>query len=251
MTLDIISDPTLFGMTHGFFTRKGGASSGVFNGLNCGFGSLDQHDIVRINRGRVAAALKVDPNHLVGVHQTHSADAITVTGPLEAPIKADGLVTATPGVALGVLTADCQPILFADVRAQVIGAAHAGWKGAIGGVIEATVRQMESLGAVRGNIAAVIGPTISQQNYEVGPEFKATFVSRDPSYSRFFTQGKGDRCHFDLPGYGLFRLKQLGVGSAQWTGHCTYADPARFYSYRRSVHHKEADYGRLIAAIRL
>ncbi len=251
MTLDIITDPALHGATHGFFARAGGASSGVFTGLNCGFGSSDQHDIVAINRARVATALQLPPDHLVGVHQIHSANVVAVTGPLDTPAKADALVTATPGVALSVLTADCQPVLFADHKARVIGAAHAGWKGALHGVLEATITKMEALGAARADIAAVIGPTISQRNYEVGPEFRQLFVDHDPGYARFFVQGHGDRLHFDLPAFGLYRLKKCGIASANWTRHCTYADEKRFFSYRRSVHHKEADYGRLIAAIRL
>ena len=251
MTLEIITDPALSGTTHGFFTRIGGASSGVFSGLNCGFGSSDQHDIVKINRERVAGALKLQPDRLVGVHQVHSADAICVNGPLATKVKADGLATATPGVALAVLTADCQPVLFADRSAGVIGAAHAGWKGALNGILEATVRKMESLGAARAKIAAVIGPAISQRYYEVGPEFYDAFHTADPGYDRFFAAGKGDRLHFDLPAFGLHRLRQFGVGSVTWTRHCTYADQDRFFSYRRSVHKKEADYGRLIAAIRL
>lgn len=251
MTLDFITDTTLQGTTHGFFTRAGGASSGVFSGLNCGYGSSDQHDIVTINRERVAEAMGSGVSDLVGVHQVHSARCVTVTGPLDTPIKADGLVTATPGVILSVLTADCQPVLFADQDAGVIGAAHAGWKGALDGILEQTVTAMENLGAARSNIAVVIGPSISQRNYEVGPEFRSRFLDVNQGYDRFFVQGHDDRLHFDLPGFGLFRLGQIGVESANWTRHCTYADPARFFSYRRSVHMKEADYGRLIAAIKL
>lgn len=251
MTLDVITNPLLTGTTHGFFTRKGGASSGVFAGLNCGYGSSDQHDIVTINRERVARFLDVAPDHLVGVHQVHSADAVTVSGPQAQIPKADGLVTATKGIALGILTADCQPVLFADQTAGVIGAAHAGWKGALDGILEATIAQMEQLGAKRASISAVIGPSISQRNYEVGPEFYQSFVDADPRYARFFFQGQTDRYHFDLPGFGLHKLAQSGVRQAAWTRHCTYADPDRFFSYRRSVHQKQADYGRLIAAIRL
>ncbi|EBA12589.1 peptidoglycan editing factor PgeF [Roseobacter sp. CCS2] len=251
MTLEIITDPLLEGVPHGFFTRKGGASSGVFAGLNCGYGSSDQKDIVAINRSRVAGILGVEADHLMGVHQVHSSDAITVDAPGTPAHKADALVTARDGIALSILTADCQPVLFADTKARVIGAAHAGWKGALNGVLEATVAQMENLGASRQNIAAVIGPAISQPNYEVGPEFRDSFVDTDAGYERFFLQGKDDRFHFDLPGFGLFQLKQSGIQSASWTHHCTYADPERFFSYRRSVHEKQADYGRLIAAIRL
>lgn len=251
MTLDIITDPLLQGTQHGFFTRAGGASSGIFSGLNCGYGSSDQRDIVAINRSRVAQKLAVDPNDLVGVHQVHSAVAVAMTGPVTPAPQADGLVTATKGIALAVLTADCQPVLFADTQAGVIGAAHAGWKGALNGVLEATIQQMEALGAHRNTIAAVIGPSISQTNYEVGPEFRATFVSAQTSFERFFRKGRGDRFHFDLPAFGLEMLRQSGLERIGWTGHCTYSDPMRFYSYRRSVHEKQADYGRLISAIRL
>ena len=251
MTLDIITAPSLAPLRHGFFTRVGGASSGVFAGLNCGLGSSDQSEIVQINRARVAAAMDVDPDALAGVHQVHSADVVTVDAAPQNKPKADGLVTATPGVALSVLTADCQPILFADHAAGVIGACHAGWQGALGGVIDNTVAAMEDLGARRDRIAAVIGPTISQRAYEVGPEFRDRFLDRDAGSARFFVQGRGDRLQFDLPAYGLHRLRAAGVGLADWTRHCTYADPVRFFSYRRSVHAKDPDYGRLIAAIAL
>lgn len=251
MTLEILTSQNLFPIRHGFFTRRGGASSGVFSGLNCGTGSSDQSDMVAINRARVADAIGVAQDHLVGVYQVHSADVITVSGPMTDRQKADGLVTRIPGVALSVLTADCQPVLFADTQAGVIGAAHAGWRGALDGVLEATIDAMIDLGAERANIAAVIGPTISQTAYEVGPEFFDTFISEDAENSRFFAGGQGDKVQFDLPAYGLSRLRAAGVGSAEWTRHCTYNDPDRFYSYRRTTHAKEADYGRLIAAITL
>ncbi len=251
MTLDIITADALDGVRHGFFGRAGGASSGVFAGLNCGYGSSDQDDVVAINRGRVARALGVEEPALVGVHQIHSADVVHVDGPTVARPKADALVTTTPGIALTVLTADCQPVLFADPVAGVIGAAHAGWKGALNGVLEATLDAMETLGALRGRIAAVIGPSISQRAYEVGPEFFETFMDTDPAYGRFFAQGEADRLQFDLPGFGLHRLRAAGVGQAEWTRHCTYTDADRFFSYRRSVHAREADFGRLISAIRL
>ncbi|MBM9594444.1 peptidoglycan editing factor PgeF [Roseitranquillus sediminis] len=251
MTLEIITDPALSPFTHGFFTRKGGASSGVFYGLNCGHGSTDQTEIVRINRARAAAAMQVPPQSLIGVHQVHSAKVVTVNGAPVAPVRADALVTSTPGLALTVLTADCQPVLLAEARAGVVGAVHAGWRGALAGVLEATVEAMEELGASRGGISAVIGPTISQRSYEVGPELFAEVVANDPYHARFFAQGRGDRMQFDLPRYGLARLRTAGVGKASWTGHCTYSDETRFYSYRRSVHRREADYGRLISAIRI
>lgn len=251
MTLEIITSPALGGVRHGFFTRKGGASSGIFSGLNCGQGSSDQTEAVQINRTRVATAMEVPPAFLSGVHQIHSADVVVVEDPATPLPHADALVTKTPGVALSILTADCQPVLFADPEAGIIGAAHAGWKGALDGVLEATVDAMASLGADRANITAVIGPTISQRAYEVGPEFLERFLDEDHAHGRFFTNGQGDRYLFDLPAFGLWRLREAGVGHAEWTRHCTYSDPDRFYSYRRSVHQSEADYGRLIAAIRL
>lgn len=249
MTLEILTAESLAPVRHGFFTRKGGASSGIFAGLNCGVGSSDQTEIVAINRSRVAEAMGVAPDNLAGVHQVHSGDAVHVTTPPDPKPKADGLVTATPGLALSVLTADCQPVLFADPQAQVIGAAHAGWKGAQAGVLEATIDAMVALGATRENIHAVIGPTISQRAYEVGPEFFDIFLDEDPENTRFFAGGDGDRMHFDLAGYGLMRLRGAGIASAEWTRHCTYFDPDRFYSYRRSVHQKDPDYGRLISTI--
>ena len=236
---------------HGFFTRKGGASSGIFAGLNCGTGSSDQAEIVAINRARVAQAMGLGVEALVTVHQVHSPDVVTVTGPLAERPRADAMVTATPGLALAVLTADCQPVLFADAKAGVIGAAHAGWKGARDGVIEATIAAMEGLGAHRADIVAVIGPCISQTAYEVGQEFYVSFTDDAPECRRFFANGNGDRYLFDLPSYGLWRLREAGVGHAEWTRHCTYRDPARFYSYRRTTHAGEADYGRLISVIRL
>ena len=252
MTLDVITAPALAGVTHGFFTRRGGASSGVFEGLNCGPGSSDQAEMVVINRARVAEALGVAADRLVTVHQTHSADVIEVSAPFAGPRpRADGIASRTPGLAIAVLTADCQPVLFADRDAGVIGAAHAGWKGAIAGVLEATIEAMERLGARRDRIRAVIGPTISQSAYEIGPEFVERFLDDDPENARFFAGGAGDRARFDLPAYGLKRLRDAGVADAEWTRHCTYTDEARFFSYRRSRHRQEADYGRLISAIRL
>lgn len=250
MTLEILTADSLGPLRHGFFTRKGGASSGVFDGLNCGQGSSDQTEAVLTNRTRVAQAMQVEPDHLVSVHQCHSADVVVVDGPLAEKPKADGMVCATEGLALGILTADCQPVLFCDAQAGVIGAAHAGWGGAIDGILENTIDAMVKLGATRDNIQAVIGPCISQAAYEVGQEYFERFYDEDPENARFFANGNGDKMQFDLPGYGLHRLRSAGV-QAEWTRHCTYSDPARFYSYRRSVHHKEADYGRLIASIRL
>lgn len=251
MTLEIISARALGPIRHGFFTRRGGASSGVFEGLNCGGGSSDQSDIVRINRARVAGAMGVDPERLVTVHQVHSAVAVTLTEPPATAPRADAIVTATPGLALAVLTADCQPVLFADAAAGVVAAAHAGWKGALDGVLEATLDAMERLGADRARTIAVIGPSISQAAYEVGTEFVERFLDEDAENARFFAGGIDGKAHFDLPAYGLSRLRRAGVGEALWTRHCTYGDPARFFSYRRSLHQREADYGRLISAIRV
>ena len=195
--------------------------------------------------------MQVPDDQLVSVHQVHSAKVETVDGPLNsAKPQADAMVSATPGVALGILTADCQPVLFADPDAGVIGAAHAGWRGALDGVLEATIDAMIDLGADRETITAVIGPSISQRAYEVGPEFLETFLAEDPQFARFFVNGENDKFHFDLPGFGLHKLRSAGV-NAEWTRHCTYSDADRFYSYRRATHAREADYGRLISAIRL
>lgn len=249
--LEILTSDALAPLRHGFFTRKGGASSGIFHGLNCGPGSSDLSEVVAINRARVAGAMGVEPDHLLTVQQIHSADVVTVNALFTDRPLADAMVTATPGIVLGVLTADCQPVLFADAKAGVIGAAHAGWRGAKDGVLEATVVAMEALGATRASIRAVIGPTISQSAYEVGPEFIDSFITDDPQNARFFIKGPADRYLFDLPGFGLHHLRAAGVGHAEWTRHCTYSDPDRFYSYRRTTHAGEADYGRLISVIRL
>lgn len=250
--MEIITADALAPLRHGFFTRKGGASSGIFAGLNCGTGSSDLSEVVAINRTRVAEAMGAPVERLVTVNQIHSPDVVTITAPHDgAAPQADGMVTATPGLVLGVLTADCQPVLFADAEAGVIGAAHAGWRGTRDGVLEAVLDAMETLGAQRSRIAAVIGPTISQAAYEVGPEFVYGFIDDDPEAARFFAQGTGDRALFDLPAYALWRLRAAGVGHAEWTRHCTYRDPDRFYSYRRTTHRQEADYGRLISCIRL
>ncbi|MFV0292569.1 MAG: peptidoglycan editing factor PgeF [Paracoccus sp. (in: a-proteobacteria)] len=250
VTLEILTHDLLAGTRHGFFTRKGGASSGIYSGLNCGRGSNDQQDIVATNRARVAEAMGVPPDRLSGVHQVHSADIVTLTGHEQADticnIPADGLVTATPGLALSVLTADCQPVLFSDPENGVIGVAHAGWKGTLSGVLEATTDAMHALGAR--NIRAVIGPCISQRAYEVGWDFMDYFTGEDTEYERFFAEGPNGQPMFNLPGFGLFRLREAGIEAA-WIGHCTYSDPERFFSYRRTTHQGEADYGRLISAI--
>lgn len=251
MTLEILTDDRLGTLCHGFFTRKGGASSGVFSGLNCGTGSSDQTEIVAINRKRAASALDLDPAQLVTVHQVHSAEVVSVSKPLQQSPKADAMVTATPGLGLAILTADCQPALFADPKAQVIGAAHAGWRGALDGVLEATVEKMEALGADRQNIVATIGPSISQEAYEVGQEFFERFADENPDNTRFFVNGPSGKYRFDLPGFGLHRLRNAGVAQSEWIRRCTYSEPELFFSYRRATHAGEADYGRLISVIRL
>ena len=250
MTLEILTSDTLAPVRHGFFTRRGGASSGIFSGLNCGFGSSDQREVVSLNRKMAAKAMGTTNGMLAGVHQIHSdkVHVVTAQNATERP-EADALVTAEKGVGLSVLAADCAPILFADANAGVIGAAHSGWKGAVGGVISETVDAMVKLGAKREDIKASIGPCISQRNYEVGPEFFEQFMDEDPDFTRFFTNGSADRYLFDLPGFCLHQLRETGLAEAHWIGHCTYLDENRFFSYRRTTHRKEADYGRLISAI--
>lgn len=252
MSLDFLTSELLAGARHGFFTRRGGVSSGIYAGLNCGPGSSDQREAVTLNRARVAAALGVAPARLLSLHQVHGTE-VAVAGPdgwTERP-RADAAVTADPTVAISVLTADCAPILFHDPEAGVIGAAHAGWRGALDGVVETTLAAMERLGARRTSVRAVIGPTISQRAYEVGPEFFETFRAEEQGFEQHFAPGAGDRMRFDLPGFVLGRLRAAGVAEAAWVGACTYADPERFFSYRRATHAGEPDYGRLISAIRL
>ena len=242
ITADELTSP------HGFFDRRGGVSTGVYASLNAGPGSADDAAAVTGNRRRVADALGAAT--LVSLHQHHSADAVIINAPVAAErAKADGMVTNSPDVALGILTADCAPVLFEDEEAGVVGAAHAGWRGALAGITDATLDAMERQGAARHRVRAVIGPTISQRAYEVGPEFMDAFMDEDPENARFFAGGQGDRMQFDLPSYLLNRLRREGV-EAVWTGHCTYSDEARFFSYRRATHRGEGDYGRLVAAIR-
>ena len=248
---DLSSRP---GIRHAFFTRTGGVSEGVYASLNGGLGSKDDPDRVADNRGRMCAQLGLPPDRMVSLYQVHSADVVTVEAPFplsERP-KADGMVTRVPGLALGIATADCGPILFADQQGRVVGAAHAGWKGALTGVIGATVAAMEALGARRDRIVAVLGPTISQRAYEVGPDFVERFQADAPGMDRFLGAGsRAGHAQFDLPGFILARLGEAGIGAASSLGLCTYADPDRFYSYRRNTHHREPDYGRLISAIAL
>lgn len=240
------------GIRHAFFTREGGVSQGIYASLNGGTGSSDDPAAVAENRRRMEEWLGVAPGHLLGVHQVHSPDVVIAREPWSERPRADAIVTSTSGLALGVSSADCGPLLFADSEAGIIGAAHSGWRGAFEGVAQATIDAMEREGARRERIIAVLGPTISAAAYEVGPEFKARFIDQDTSFSRFFTPSDREgHAFFDLPAFIGFRIGQTGVGRFIDLGLCTYADETRFYSYRRTVHRKEADYGRLIAAIAL
>lgn len=242
------------GIRHAFFTREGGISEGVYAGLNGGIGSSDKPEHVTENRARMAGYLGVPADNLLSLYQIHSPTALTVTEPWPRAHRpqADAMVTVKPGIALGVGAADCGPILFADPEAGVVGAAHSGWKGAIGGVLESTIAAMEVEGARRSRMIVALGPMLSQANYEVGPEFRSTFLAENPDNHRFFRDGARENYpHFDLPGYIVSRLERANVGKIDNLALCTYADEARFYSYRRKTHRNEPDYGRLIAAIRL
>lgn len=251
ITTEALSDHRL---SHGFFTREGGHSSGIFSSLNCGMGSGDDRESVSRNRATVAEKMGVAPDCLLSAWQVHSAETAVVSEPWhgdERP-RVDGLVSRTPGIALGVLTADCGPVLFADAEAGIIGAAHAGWKGALTGVTTRTLAVMEELGAKRSRITAVIGPTISKNAYEVGPEFPARFTDADSANQRFFTpSARAGHSMFDLPGYLEARLAAEGVGQVVNLSLCTFSDEQRFFSYRRTTHRGEKDYGRLISAIAL
>jgi hypothetical protein len=242
------------GIRHGFFTRQGGVSDGLYASLNGGLGSHDSAAHIAENRARMAAALKIEPHCLITAYQTHSPDVVVAETPwlAEARPHADAIVTRTPGLAIGITTADCGPILLADPVARVIGAAHSGWRGAIAGVVEATVTAMVKLGADRSRIRAVLGPMIRQRNYEVGPDLIARFAAEDSSNDRFFVPATRDgHALFDLAGFVGTRLQRAGIGQFQDVGLCTYADPARFFSFRRSTHRAETDYGRHVNAIAL
>ena len=245
---------TLPGIRHAFFTRSGGVSQGVYSSLNGGVGSQDAPEKVTENRARMAAALGVNAERLLTAFQIHSSDVVVAKEPWtrDSRPRADAIVTQVPRLAIGVSTADCGPLLFADSKAGVIGAAHAGWRGALSGVIEATVASMERLGARRARIAAALGPTIRQSNYEVGLEFVERFRAADPANMRYFqTSQREEHAMFDLCGYIAQRVGQAGVTQYEDLGLCTYEEPERFYSYRRSTHHAEPDYGRHVNAIAL
>ncbi|MCF4126656.1 peptidoglycan editing factor PgeF [Methylobacterium sp. SyP6R] len=239
------------GIRHAFFTRQGGVSEGLYASLNGGLGSGDDPARVRENRRRMTAQLALPSENLISLYQIHSAEALVVEAPLKERPRADAMATRVPGLALGILTADCGPILFADPVNRVVGAAHAGWKGALTGVIEATLAAMEGLGAARTGIVAVLGPTIGPQAYEVGPEFRERFETADPDNARYFAVSPERASHslFDLPAYIVARLERAGIGEVANLSLCTYADPDRFFSYRRTTHRAEVDYGRLVSAI--
>lgn len=239
---------------HGFFTRAGGVSAGIYASLNGGIGSRDAPANVAENRARMAAALAVEPHQFITAHQVHSAAVVTVKTAWHGNTRpqADAIVTTTRGLAIGVTTADCGPVLFADAQAGVIGATHAGWRGAFNGVLEATVTAMENVGGARSRIMAALGPMIRQPSYEVGPEFVARFEAADAGNARFFVpSARSGHALFDLPGYIAARLRACGITQIEDIGRCTYAEPEDFFSYRASTHRGEADYGRHVNSIAL
>ncbi|MBM7405779.1 MULTISPECIES: peptidoglycan editing factor PgeF [Sphingomonas] len=249
---EVIRAATLAGVPHGFLGRRGGVSSGIHAGLNVGLGSEDAAKVVAENRRRATEAV-LPGAQLVTLFQVHSAEAVVVTQPFEQALRphADALVTDRPGLALGILTADCAPVLLADREAGIVGAAHAGWKGAIGGVTDSTLAAMEQLGARRERIAAAVGPCIARASYEVDADFVRRFAEANPENERFFTDTREGHAQFDLEAYVVHRLASAGVRRIEALGLDTYADPERFFSYRRATHRGEPDYGRQIAIIGL
>ncbi len=235
------------GIRHGFFGRRGGVSTGLYDSLNSGAGSNDSPENITENRARIRASLGAD--HMVSCYQIHSATVQTITAPWDTRPEADAMVTATPGIALCILTADCTPVLFADPKTRIIGAAHAGWKGALGGVLEATLNQMEALGADRSNILAAIGPTIGQVSYEVGADYRDTFLAEDPSSAAFFIPGKPDHFQFDLPDYARARLERAGITAPHDLCQDTCTLESLYFSNRRRNHRGESDYGRNASVI--
>lgn len=243
---------SMTGIRYGFFTRRGGVSDGIYASLNCGFGSDDDQTRVAENRSRVAAALGFAETAVSTPYQTHGAVALTISQPLDRENlpKADALVSSTPGVVIGVLTADCCPVLFADAEAGIVAAAHAGWRGAVGGILEATVDEMVRQGARKSAIRAAPGPCINQPSYEVGPDFRAAIIAADADSAAFLGQPEGaDKELFDLPGYVGHRLSKLAVGGICSAAVCTYENESEFFSFRRTTHRQEPDYGRQISAI--
>jgi polyphenol oxidase len=252
ITLGTLTDAA--GIRHGFFTREGGVSEGIYGSLNCGFGSGDEAERVAENRRRAMAGFALDPDRLVTCHQVHSPEVVVVEEPWprQANPRADAMVTERRGVALGILTADCTPVLLADAEAGVIGAAHAGWRGALGGVVEATIAAMQRLGAAAARIRAAVGPCIAQRSYEVGPEFPALFLSEDPGNADLFAPARREgHFLFDLPSYVERRLRRAGIILIQRAPGDTVAEESRFFSYRRSCLKGEKDYGRGLSAIAL
>ncbi len=253
MTLPVVTSPLLevAGVRHAFFTRGGGVSEGIYASLNVGLGSNDDPDAVAENRRRCATHFGA--SSLVTAYQVHSATALVADGDWPVgPPQADGVVSATAGVVCGALSADCAPVLLADPQARVVAACHAGWKGALTGIVEATVARMEGLGADRNRLRAAVGPCIGPASYEVGVEFLQRFVHFDAGYGRFFTSGvSDDKRMFDLPGFVLARLESAGVPAREWIGHDTCAEEAAFFSNRRAFKRAEGDYGRLLSAIML
>ncbi|HLH96835.1 MAG TPA: peptidoglycan editing factor PgeF [Xanthobacteraceae bacterium] len=242
------------GIRHGFFTRSGGVSEGIYESLNAGVGSQDDPHKVAVNRARMAAALKVAPERLLTPYQVHSAEVAVVDAPWTPATRprSDAIVTRTRGLAIGVTTADCGPVLFADAEAGVIGAAHAGWRGALSGVLESTIAALERCGARRERVVAALGPMIRQPSYEVGPELVARFEADDAANARFFApSARAGHALFDLAGYVAMRLGRAGIIRIEDVGHCTYASPAMFFSFRRSTHRGEGDYGRHVNALAL
>ena len=240
------------GISHGFFTRQGGVSAGIYGALNCGLGSRDDPALVRENRARVARALGAPREEVMTLYQIHSATALVIDAPFpagEVP-RADALVTRTPGLVIGAMAAVCTPVLFADPSARVVAAAHAGWRGALGGILESTIEAMVGIGADKSQIRAAIGPCINQAAYEVGPEFEAEFLRLGPENGRFFARNTTSaRSYFDLPGYVEHRLSRAGLGTVERRSLCSYDNESLFFSYRRATHRKEPDYGRQISAI--
>ncbi len=243
----------LAGVRHAFFTRQGGVSDGIYASLNVGRGSRDDPAAVAQNRERAAAHFSQPVERLLGCYQVHSARALIADAPWgDARHEVDGVATAIPGLVCSALSADCAPILFADPQARVVAAAHAGWRGALGGIVAATVARMAELGAEPGRITAVVGPCIAQESYEVGEDFLQAFMDQAPEGLRFFAPGAtAAKRQFDLPGFVLERLERAGVGKADWVGRDTCAEEAAFFSNRRAVHRGEGDYGRLLSAIML
>jgi YfiH family protein len=250
VTVEVIRASSLAPFPHGFLGRRGGVSTGDVAGLNIGYGNNDRRDAIAENRRRAVQAV-LPGAELVTVHQIHSADAVLATAawPQDERPRADAMVTDRRGILLGILTADCAPVLLADAEAGVVGAAHAGWRGALGGVTDSAIAAMEKLGARRHDISAAVGPCIAQQSYEVDEGFRQQFVDREAGSDRFFAQGASDKPHFDLQAYVVHRLLAAGIEQVESLRLDTYADADRFYSYRRSTHRGEADYGRQVSLI--